>query len=345
MTNKDINRIALLALTMGDPAGIGLEITLRAWLARGEQNVPVFFIIADPKLLQERSNSFGLSVPIKIISNPADALTSFGNHLPVLAHSVDASIRPGEPERQAVPAILGSIERAVEFVQSGAAGAVVTNPISKAVLYEAGFEFPGHTEYLAALAGSHSKACKPVMMLVSNGFRVVPATMHIALKDVPNSLSQDLIYDVGHITAQGLQRYFTIAEPRLAISGLNPHAGEDGSLGSEEADIISPAIARLKKDGLNVSGPYSADTLFHETARRSYDVAIAMYHDQALIPLKTLGFDNGVNVTLGLPFIRTSPDHGTAFDIADKGQASPQSLIEALRLAQTMRLNAEHSQP
>ena len=240
-----------------------------------------------------------------------------------------------------MPAVRTSIERAVDLVRQGAARAVVTNPISKAVLYGSGFAFPGHTEYLAALASAKGRQLHPVMMLASPALKVVPVTIHVPLKDVPRLLTSELILKTIEITAKDLGRYFGIMRPRLAVSGLNPHAGEDGGLGREEIDIIAPAIAAAQDKGLDVTGPHPADTMFHDAARAGYDVAICMYHDQALVPFKTLAFADGVNVTLGLPFVRTSPDHGTAFSLAGTGKANPRSLIEALKLAASMSDHAE----
>jgi 4-hydroxythreonine-4-phosphate dehydrogenase len=243
-------------------------------------------------------------------------------------------VQPGRPDPASAPATIESIERAVALTRAGRAAAVVTNPIAKHVLHAAGFSHPGHTEFLAALArGEDGRAPRPVMMLWSEALAVVPVTIHMPLREVPSALTTDLIVQTGRIVARDLRERFGIAAPRLALAGLNPHAGESGSLGSEDRDVVEPAIARLRAEGIDASGPYPADTMFHDRARRGYDVALAMYHDQALIPIKTIAFDDGVNVTLGLPFVRTSPDHGTAFDIAGKGIARPDSLIAALRLA------------
>jgi len=247
----------------------------------------------------------------------------------------------GHPNPSAAPLVMQAVERAVTLVQEQAARAVVTNPIAKAVLYGAGFPFPGHTEYLAALASPKGKSLHPVMMLASPRLKVVPVTIHVPLKEVPSLLTPELILSTLAITAEGLTRYFGVKHPRLIVSGLNPHAGEEGSLGREEIDIIEPAIDAARAEGLDVSGPRPADTLFHKAALATYDAAICMYHDQALAPFKTLAFEDGVNVTLGLPFIRTSPDHGTAFSLAGTGKASPRSLIEALRLAAAMSAQAE----
>ena len=312
-----------LALTLGDPAGIGPDITLLAWLAQGHEPIPPFVLLGDPTVLAARAELLGLKVPIATIGEAETAEARFAEELPVLPITVTGEVVPGRPNERAAPAVQRSIEQAVRLVQSGEARAVVTNPISKAVLYRGGFAFPGHTEYLAALAAKGGETPHPVMMLAADSLRVVPVTIHIPLKDVFHALSKDLILATIEITANDLRRYFGIARPRLAVSGLNPHAGEEGGLGREEIDIIAPAIEAARAQGLDVTGPHPADTMFHAAARATYDAAICMYHDQALIPLKTLAFDEGVNVTLGLPFIRTSPDHGTAFGIAGTGKSEP----------------------
>ncbi len=325
-----------LALTLGDPAGIGPDITLLAWLARSHEPIPPFVLLGDAAVLDERAEALGLRVPIAVIAEAEAAEGRFAEELPVLPIPVAGTVVPGRPDQAAVPAVQQSIEQAVRLVKQDEARAVVTNPISKSMLYRGGFAFPGHTEYLAALAAEGGKAPHPVMMLAAGPLRVVPVTIHIPLKDVPRALSTELVLSTIEITAADLNRYFGIARPRLAVSGLNPHAGEEGSLGREEIDIIAPAIQAARARGLDVTGPHPADTLFHDAARMTYDAAICMYHDQALVPFKTLAFADGVNVTLGLPFVRTSPDHGTAFAIAGTGKASPRSLIEALRLADAM---------
>ncbi len=334
-----------LVLTLGDPAGIGPDIALAAWLAQAHEPVPPFLLIGDPAVLAARAELLGLKVPLAAVGEAEAAEARFAEELPVLPVTVAADVVPGRPDPSAAPAVQKSIEEAVRLVRAGEARAVVTNPISKAVLYRGGFGFPGHTEYLAALAAEGGKAPRPVMMLASRSLRVVPVTIHIPLKDVVSALNRDLIVSTIEITARDLARYFGIARPRLAVSGLNPHAGEDGNLGREEIDIIAPAIEAARDQGLDVTGPHPADTMFHAAARATYDAAICMYHDQALIPLKALAFDEGVNVTLGLPFIRTSPDHGTAFALAGTGKASPRSLIEALRLAAAMSRAAEEDGP
>ena len=330
-----------LALTLGDPAGIGPDITLLAWQSRRRDRIPPFALLGDPGVIAARAAVLGIDVPIATVVGVELAPAHFAQALPVVPIPVPRPVVPGRPDRASAAAVLESIERAVEFVRKGAARAVVTNPISKAVLYGAGFPFPGHTEFLAALAGGHGQAVHPVMMLASPALKVVPVTIHVPLKEVPRLLTRDLILTTIGITARDLGRYFGLARPRLAVAGVNPHAGEDGNLGREESDVIVPAIEAARAKGLDVTGPYPADTLFHATARAEYDAAICMYHDQALVPFKTLAFEEGVNVTLGLPFLRTSPDHGTAFSLAGTGKANPRSLIEALKLAATMSERAE----
>ena len=320
-----------LALTMGDPAGIGPELLLRAWGARASLAAP-FFALADPKALGALARRLGLDTPIAEVE-PAEAGAAFQRALPVVALAARAGARPGEPDPAFAAATIESIERAVGYVRSGEASALVTNPIAKRTLYEAGFKFPGHTEYLGALAASWGAPAQPVMMIWSAVLAVVPVTIHVALSEVPGLLTRELIVSTARIVAADMTRRFGLARPRLALAGLNPHAGEGGAMGREEIETIAPAIAELSAEGLDVVGPLPADTMFHAAARARYDVALTMYHDQGLIPAKTLAFDTGVNVTLGLPFVRTSPDHGTAFDIAGKGLANPTSLIEALRLA------------
>lgn len=321
---------------MGDPAGIGPDITLMSWLRRDADQLPPFAVLSDAGLLSARAKQLGLAVPLITVASLDEAVTAFQSALPVLPCPLAVDIVAGQPASQAAPAITAAIERAVTAVLDGEAAAIVTNPIAKHVLAGAGFPHPGHTEFLGALAKARGFPASPVMMLVGADLRVVPVTIHIPLAAVPKALTTALILQTARVTARGLQRYFGIAAPRLAITGLNPHAGEEGMLGHEDRAIIVPAIEALRREGMQVSGPYPADTLFHSRARQTYDAALAMYHDQALIPVKTLAFDEGVNVTLGLPFIRTSPDHGTAFDIAGSGKARPDSLIAALRLAAAM---------
>lgn len=324
-----------LALTMGDPAGIGIEITLSAWLRRRDAGLAPFALIGSRSAVEARSQSLGLDVPIVAITAIREATAHFNGSLPVLDLPLAAPAVPGKPDSRNAAATIASIETAVRAVHAGEAAAVVTNPIAKSVLYAAGFRHPGHTEFLGHLASVlHSgRRFSPVMMLAADELRVVPLTVHVPLAAVPALITRDLIMETCHTTWAALRRDFGIAAPRIAVTGLNPHAGEGGSLGREDIDIIAPAIAALRAEGLSVTGPHPADTLFHAEARQAYDAAIAMFHDQALIPIKTLAFDRGVNMTLGLPFVRTSPDHGTAFDIAGQGRANPASLVAALKLA------------
>jgi 4-hydroxythreonine-4-phosphate dehydrogenase len=325
-----------LALTLGEPAGIGPDIAIAAWLRRRELDLPVFYLIGDPGFLAARARALGLDAAIAEAS-PATAAATFPDALPVVASGIAATAQPGRPDESSAPSAIAAIRQAVAHVVAGRAGAVVTNPIAKSVLYRAGFSHPGHTEFLAQLAAAVGGAVPhPVMMLWSPELAVVPVTIHLPLREAIAQLSTDLIVRTARIVAADLTARLGIARPRLALSGLNPHAGEDGTLGTEDCDIVSPAVEALRRDGLDVRGPLPADTMFHAAARRTYDCAICMYHDQALIPIKTIAFDDGVNVTLGLPFIRTSPDHGTAFDIAGTGRANPSSLIAALRLAARM---------
>ena len=328
----DYAQRAPLAMTMGDPAGIGPELALRAWLARDAVSSP-FFFFADPAALSLLARRLGLAAPLAEVA-PEEAAAAFARALPVVPLAGRADAKPGAPSPDFAAATIESIERAVASVKSGAARALVTNPIAKATLYAAGFKFPGHTEFLGALAERDWGAkAQPVMMIWSPTLAVVPITIHIALRDAPRLLTQDLIVSTARIVAADMAQRFGVARPRLAFAGLNPHAGEGGAMGREEIETIAPAIEALSAEGLDVVGPLPADTMFHAAARARYDVALTMYHDQGLIPAKTLAFDSGVNVTLGLPFVRTSPDHGTAFDIAGKGVASPTSLIAALKLA------------
>jgi 4-hydroxythreonine-4-phosphate dehydrogenase len=326
-----------LALTFGEPAGIGPDITLKAWLRREELKLPAFYLLGDCDLLDRRAKTLGLKVKFAEVKAES-ALGAFADALPVVATGHPATAQPGRPDDSSAAAAIASIRQAVDDVVAGRAGAVVTNPIAKSVLYRAGFHHPGHTEFLAELASTdaHIPTLLPVMMLWSPALAVVPVTIHLPLRDAITQLSTDLIVKTARIVVADLKTRFGLTNPRLAISGLNPHAGEDGSLGTEDQSIVAPAIEILRGDGIEVRGPLPADTMFHAAARETYDCAICMYHDQALIPIKTIAFDDGVNVTLGLPFIRTSPDHGTAFDIAGTGRANPSSLIAALRLAARM---------
>lgn len=317
-----------LCLTMGEPAGIGGEIAIKAWLARNTQPVAPFFIVDDPDRLRKLAGLIGLDIPVAAIASPAEA--RFADSLPVLPLDQPVVSTPGRLDTANAAAVIASIAQGHALVIAGQASAMVTNPIQKSTLYAAGFSYPGHTEFLAALAGIESP---PVMMLVIDGLRVVPVTVHQSLRTALDSLTTEAIVTKARIVAEALRRRFAIARPRLAVAGVNPHAGEDGTLGREEIEIVIPAIAALRAEGWIVEGPKSPDAMFHPRARETYDVAICAYHDQALIPLKTIDYDHGVNVTLGLDFIRTSPDHGTALDIAGTGTANPESLIAALNLA------------
>jgi 4-hydroxythreonine-4-phosphate dehydrogenase len=324
--------VTVLALTMGDPAGIGGELTLRAWLAlrHGRQR---FVVLDDAERLAALAHALTLDVPIATVASPDEASAVFATVLPVFPINLANTPQPGHSDKANAKAVIASIERAASLALVGAASGMVTNPINKAALYDAGFAYPGHTEFLAVLTGAHGKQ---IMMLASPALRVVPVTVHASLRDSIAMLTTDAIVAAARTTATALQRDFGIARPRLAIAGLNPHAGEQGALGDEETTIIAPAIAALRSTGIDVSGPWPPDTMFTANARTRYDAAICMYHDQALIPLKTLDMDHGVNVTLGLPIVRTSPDHGTAYDIAGKGVADPSSLIAAIELAATL---------
>ncbi len=322
-----------LALTQGDPAGIGPDITLAAWLRRGELDLPPFLFLGDAAMLAARASQLGLTVPLAA-ADPANACDIFPDALPILPIESGMDVIAGEPHVATAKGTIAAIETAVSLSMSGRTSAVVTNPIAKSVLYDAGFGFPGHTEFLADLATrATGKPVMPVMLLAGPKLRAIPVTIHIPLKEVPEALTSDLIAETCRITDHDLRVRFGISEPRLAVAGLNPHAGENGALGKEDDEIVRPAIDKLRSEGIDAFGPLPADTMFHDDARRRYDVAICMYHDQALIPAKALGFDDSVNVTLGLPFVRTSPDHGTAFGIAGKGIAKEDSLVAALKLA------------
>jgi 4-hydroxythreonine-4-phosphate dehydrogenase len=326
-----------LALTLGEPAGIGPDLTLAVWQRRVELGLPAFYIVGDMEFLKTRARVIGLDVSLSAVT-PAqtcsDICAAFERSLPVAPLNLAVTAAPGKPDASSAPAAIASIRCAVADVLSGRTAAIVTNPVAKNVLYRSGFAEPGHTEFLARLAAEATgKPVQPVMMLWSSELSVVPVTIHLPLREVVSTLTADLIVQTGRIVARDLRARFGVANPRIAVAGLNPHAGEDGALGDEDRSIVAPAVARLKADGIDVLGPLPADSMFHERARATYDVALCMYHDQALIPIKTLAFDHAVNVTLGLPFVRTSPDHGTAFDIAGTGKANPSSLVAALALA------------
>jgi 4-hydroxythreonine-4-phosphate dehydrogenase len=324
-----------LALTMGEPAGIGPEITLKAWLAREHETLPVFFAAGSPALYRGLSDSLKFDVPVEEISDPAEAARVFARALPVFPVELAAAVAAGTLAPANASAVITSIDIACDFAMDGQVSGLVTNPIHKRALYDAGLQVPGHTEYLAERTGAKT----PVMMLSCPGLRVVPVTVHQALASAVASLTVAMIVEKGLILARALRDDLGIGRPRLAVAGLNPHAGEEGHIGREEIDIIGPAIEAIRREGFDVSGPLPPDTMFHAAARARYDAALCMYHDQALIPLKTIDFERGVNTTLGLPVVRTSPDHGTALDIAGRGVAHPGSLIEALKLAALIARN------
>jgi 4-hydroxythreonine-4-phosphate dehydrogenase len=323
--SEDLGIISPLAVTLGDPSGIGPEVIAKAW-ARRTEGLPAFFAVGDLRSITQVSD-----VPVERILDPADCVGIFDRALPCFHVEEGDTARPGQPTLDGARCAFHSLEIATGLVKAEGAAGLVTGPISKARLAEVGFTFPGQTEFVAERCGVARS--NTVMMLAGPTLRVVPITIHIALRDVPDTLTVDLIRSRALVTARGLQRNFGIARPRLAMAALNPHAGESGHMGDEEERIIAPAIASLIDDGLDVTGPHPADALFTPRARGNYDVALCMYHDQALIPLKALDFDEGVNITLGLPIVRTSPDHGTAFDIAGQDKAEPGAMIAAIRMA------------
>ncbi len=324
---------APLAVTQGDPSGIGPEIAIKAWLAR-DANTPPWFLLADPQHIARTASSLGLAAPIAQVE-PDQTAATFATALPVVPLKAEVVGASGKPDPCDAPSTLESIERGVMLVRSGQASALVTNPIAKDVLYKAGFGHPGHTEWLGELAERawNTGPLRPVMLIWSESLAVVPVTIHLSLTRAIAELTTQAIVETARITALDYRSRFGVASPRLAIAGLNPHAGENGTMGREDIEIVAPAVTQLRAEGIDARGPLPPDTMFHAAARARYDVAICMYHDQALIPVKTLAFDSGVNTTLGLPFVRTSPDHGTAFDIAGKGVAHEASLIAAIRLA------------
>jgi 4-hydroxythreonine-4-phosphate dehydrogenase len=329
---KDAGSPSPILLTSGEPAGVAPEITAAAWTAlRGDPSV-VFCLLGDAAYWQARNPT----TPVACVTTPAEALAVFSNALPVLHRPLAAHPRPGVIDPATAPQVIAAIDEAVGLAMAGKASAIVTNPINKDALYSAGFRHQGHTDYLAHLSARRGVPVHEVMMLVGGDLRAIPITVHIPLAAVPLALTRDAILIQARVTARDLRRYFSIARPRLAVTGLNPHAGENGAMGREEIDLIIPAIETLKAEGLDVTGPMPADTAFHAEARSGYDAILCMYHDQALIPVKTIDFHGGINVSLGLPFIRTSPDHGTALNIAGTGMARADSLVAALRLAALM---------
>ncbi|MGH6922887.1 MAG: 4-hydroxythreonine-4-phosphate dehydrogenase PdxA [Propylenella sp.] len=326
----------LLALTIGEPAGIGPDIAIDAWLARNTAGVPPFLFVGDSGLLVRRAEAMGRDIRVAA-ATPGEAERIFPETIPCLQEAPVVVGTPGSIDRNDTGKVVDCIRTAVRLVHTGEATAVVTNPIHKKALDAIGFGFPGHTEFLGQLSEElYGRPVTPVMLLAGPDLRVVPVTIHIPLAEVPRRLAADLIVETGKTVAHDLAHRFGIARPRLAVAGLNPHAGEGGMLGSEDEAVVRPAVEALRAAGIDVTGPLAADSMFHAEVRATYDAALCMYHDQALIPLKTLAFDEGVNVTLGLPFVRTSPDHGTALDIAGRGIADPSSLIAALGLAASM---------
>jgi 4-hydroxythreonine-4-phosphate dehydrogenase len=326
-----------LVLTMGEPAGVAPEITAQAWLALRNDLSQQFCLIGDATVFEARAKAVGFDVSFIGVEGVGDCASVFERGVPVIDRPLPVSSDAGKLDARNSVAVIGSIDEAVKFCFSGEASGMMTNPIQKETLYDVGFKHQGHTDYLASLAGVSGHE---VMMLVGEGLRAVPVTVHIPLADVPKALTTEAIVAQGKVVAKSLKRWFGIESPRLAVTGLNPHAGENGAMGKEDQLVVSPAVALLKAAGIDVFGPISADTAFHPEARATYDAILCMYHDQALIPVKTLDFHGGVNVTLGLPFIRTSPDHGTALGIAGKGVANPTSLIAAIKLASSMAARA-----
>lgn len=322
-----------IAISMGEPAGIGMECLFKTWLQRSALELPPFFVVGDADFIARQAKDLRLPVPVQILAQVSDATSFFEATLPVMPLEMNSAIKPGVPDPANSAFVLESIKRATQHVLSGEASAIVTLPIHKSTLYQSGFHFAGHTEYLASLCNT-GKAT--VMMLEIEGLRVALSTIHLSLKDAIGKISTSLIVNQALTVDRAMRQMFGIQSPRLAMAALNPHAGENGALGLEEIEIIIPAIEQLQSRGVDMKGPYPADTMFHAGARAQYDCAICLYHDQGLIPIKTLDFHGGVNITLGLPIVRTSPDHGTAFDIAGKGIANPASLIAAIKRASAL---------
>lgn len=326
-----------IAVTIGEPSGVGPEVILKSWFRRDEFSLSDFFVIGSAELLTKQAELLDLNIPVSSITDPEQARGIFHKALPVLDLDMGSVFEFGNPSQDSAPMVIASIDKAVELINSNQARAMVTAPIQKSVLYDAGFTSPGHTEYLAKLCEKHDgENYHPVMMMACEELCVVPLTIHVALKDVPALITHKLLIKTIGTIHDAMKKYFGLEHPSIAVSGLNPHAGENNSIGSEDSEIIAPAIAALRQQNVRVSGPMAADTMFHKAARDKYDVALCMYHDQALIPIKTIDFDGGVNVTLGLPIVRTSPDHGTALNIAGQNFANPTSMINSLKLADRM---------
>ena len=326
-----------IAVTIGEPSGIGPEVIIKSWFKRREHNLSPFFVIGSPTTIQMHAEQLRLPIPTQVITSPSQAEGVYNSALPIIDLELNGEFNFAVPNTSTAPMVIGSIDKAVDYVALGQARSMVTAPIHKAALYEAGFTCPGHTEYLAELCSKHfQEEFHPVMMLASEQLCVVPLTIHVALSEVPKLINHALLVRTIGTIHDAMKKYFGVPSPKIAVSGLNPHAGENNSMGSEDSRMIAPAIASLQKQGIQVTGPHPADTMFHAKARSEYDVALCMYHDQALIPIKTIDFDAGVNVTLGIPIVRTSPDHGTAHNIAGRNQANPTSMINSLKLADRM---------
>ena len=329
-----------IAVTIGEPSGIGPEVIIKSWFKRRENMLPPFFVIGSPEIIQKHAEQIRLPIPIEVISGPRETAEAYDQVLPVIDLGLDSDFHFAVPNQNTAQTVISAIDHAVEYIMRGQARAMATAPIHKAALYSAGFTSPGHTEYLAEQVKKHiGKEFQSVMMLASEELCVVPLTIHEPLHKVPELINHALLVRTIKTIHDSMKKYFGLPSPRIAVSGLNPHAGENNSMGTEDSQIIAPAIEAIKKKGIDVSGPIPADTMFHKAARAQYDVALCMYHDQALIPIKTIDFDAGVNVTLGLPIVRTSPDHGTALNIVGRGTANPTSMINSLKLADRMSKN------
>ena len=342
MPLSTINNTLPYVVSMGEPSGIGPEIILKSWMARRVSDLPVFFVTGQKNIFQETANALGLNVPLEVISSPDEAAKIFSKALPIFDVGENTSFTLSRPSTATASLTLGAITTAVEFIFSQKTAGLITAPIQKSVLYQAGFTCPGHTEYLAELCLKHTAEFSlPIMMLVSEYLRVIPLTIHMPLRDVMAAITPDLIVETCEKIHHSLIQDFGISAPRIAVAGLNPHAGENETMGNEDSHIIAPALETLRQKGLDIQGPLPADTMFHARAREKYDAALCMYHDQALIPIKTLDFDGGVNVTVGLPLVRTSPDHGTALNIAGQNKANPTSMINAIKRADQISQNRQ----
>lgn len=326
-----------VAVTLGEPAGIGPDLTIIAWVNRKRLQLPCFYVRGDEALLKSRAAALGMSLPVTQC-NPEDAPNHFGRTLPLVQTGESLQDTPGAETPDSAASVIASIEQCVADVQAGKATAVVTNPINKAALFKAGFPHPGHTEFLGKLGAQYwpEQTSRPVMMIAGPELMVVPVTVHIPISKVPEALTTAAIVETAKIVTSDLKSRFGFPNPRLAVCGLNPHAGENGTMGSEDNDIIAPAIKELASLGIDATGPHPADTLFHPRARQTYDCVLGMYHDQVLVPAKTIGFDDSVNITLGLPFIRTSPDHGTAYSLAGTGNVRVDSFAASIRMAHAL---------